>query len=127
MEDLITSMLEQKVWVVAGSFRNEEKWAYKIYRKLKNKGYTVYALNKAVKEVDGDRTYPELKDLPQIPQVINLVTPPEVSRKLAEESSKLGITYAWFQPGADSAEAVEVAEKAGMKVLHNACVYALHS
>ncbi|MZP29183.1 CoA-binding protein [Heliobacterium undosum] len=127
MEDLITSMLEQKVWVVAGSFRSEEKWAYKIYRKLKQKGYTVYALNKAIKEVDGDPTYPELKDLPQVPQVINLVTPPEVSRKLVDESKSIGIDYVWFQPGAESAEAVEAAEKAGLKVLHNACVYALHN
>ncbi|QGG49249.1 CoA-binding protein [Heliorestis convoluta] len=127
MEDLVHDMLEQKVWVVAGSFRNEEKWAYKIYRKLKEKGYTVYALNNAVKEVDGAPTYGTLKDLPQTPQVINLVTPPEVSRKLVGESAQMGIAYVWFQPGAESDEAVEAAEKEGMKVLHNACVYALHS
>lgn len=127
MEDLIQAMLEQKVWVVAGSFRNEEKWAYKIYRKLKAKGYTVYALNKAIKQVDGDPSYPTLADLPQIPQVINLVTPPEVSQKLVEESAKLGIQYVWFQPGSDSPEAVKAAEEAGLHVLHNACVYALHS
>jgi len=120
-------MLDQKVWAVVGSFRNEAKWAYRIYRKLKQRDHTVYAVNPGVKEVDGDPVYPSLADLPEVPAVVNLVTPPPVTEELVKECARLGVRYVWMQPGAESREAVRAAEDAGLAVLHNACVYALHA
>lgn len=125
MGELTEIMLEKKIWAVVGSYQNQGKWAYKIYRRLKAQGYTVYAVNKTVKEVDGDPAYPSLAELPALPQVVNLVTPPEATIKLIDECACLGIKHVWMQPGADSQEAVEAAEKAGLSVLHNTCAYIL--
>lgn len=127
MADLVQTMLEQKVWAVVGSFRSPEKWAYRIYRKLKQGGHTVYAVNPGIKEVDGDPVYASLADLPEVPAVVNVVTPPPVTEELVKECARLGIPYVWMQPGAESEAAVRAAEEAGLNVLHNACVYALHA
>jgi predicted CoA-binding protein len=62
-----------------------------------------------------------------VPDVVNLVTPPAVSLTMVQECARLGVQYVWMQPGAESDEAVKAAEEAGLKVLHNACVYALHA
>jgi predicted CoA-binding protein len=125
--DLVQEMLEQRVWAVVGSFRSEEKWAYRIYRKLKQRDHIVYAVNPGMKEVDGDPVYASLADLPEVPAVVNIVTPPPVTEELVKECARLGIPYVWMQPGAESEEAVRAAEDAGLKVLHHACVYALHA
>lgn len=45
MENLIEEFLKQKSFAVVGSFRNESKYAYKILKNLKQKGYEVYPVN----------------------------------------------------------------------------------
>ncbi|MBO8137844.1 MAG: CoA-binding protein [Desulfotomaculum sp.] len=125
MQDIVQEMLMQKVWAVLGSFANEEKWAYKIYKNLKKSGYTVYPVNPRLKEIDGEPCYQNLESLPQVPEVVNLVTPPQATEKIVEQCIKLGIKYVWMQPGAESEEAIKKAENAGLNVIHNTCVYKL--
>ena len=38
MENLVKDFLSQKSFAVVGSFRNETKYAYRIFKKLKEKG-----------------------------------------------------------------------------------------
>jgi predicted CoA-binding protein len=125
MEDLIQAMLDKKIWAVQGSFANEEKYAYKIYVNLKRLGYTVYPVNPSIREVEGDKCYPDIEALPQVPEVVNLVTPPQVTEKIVEQCIRLGVPYVWMQPGAESPAAIEKGKKAGIGVVHDACVYRL--
>jgi hypothetical protein len=125
MEDLIQQMLSKKVWAVIGSFSGEGKYAYKIFKNLKKLGYRVFPINPKIKNVDGDTCYPNLESLPQIPEVVNLVTPPQVTEKIVGECIRLGIKYIWMQPGAESERAIKTAQNAGLNVIHDACVYSL--
>lgn len=125
MKDLIQEMLGKKTWAVAGVSTNKEKFGYIIYKRLKEKGYKVYAINPKADEIDGEKCYKDLDELPEVPEVINIVTPPEVTEQIVEKCKALGINYIWMQPGAESEKAIESARKAGLKVLHNTCVYKL--
>ncbi|MDI3534176.1 MAG: uncharacterized protein PWQ82_541 [Thermosediminibacterales bacterium] len=125
MEDIIQEMLNKKVWAVMGASTNPEKYGYKIYKKLKDKGYTVYPINPRADKIDGDKCYKGLDELPEVPEVVNLVIPPKHTEKAVEKCIELGIKYLWMQPGAESENAIKSAEQAGLKVVHNACVYML--
>jgi hypothetical protein len=122
MEKLISDFLIQKRFVVAGSFRNESKYAYKILRILKNKGYEVYPVHPTIKEIEGQLCYPSVKDIPCAVDVVNLVTPPLVTERILVECKDKGIRRIWIQPGAESQAAIKFCGDNDMKVIHGICV-----
>lgn len=93
-------------WAVIGASTNEDKYGFKIYKKLKKKGYKVFAINPNCEEILGDKCYPDLKSLPEKVDVINMVVPPKVGLKVVEEANELGIKNVWFQPGSESKELI---------------------
>jgi len=122
MQELIKEFLSQKSFVVVGSFKNETKVAYKIFRVLKQKGYEVYPVNPNVKEVDGIKCYPSILDLPKTVDVVDLVTPPSATEEIVKQCLQKGIKYIWMQPGAESENAVEFCKQNGIKVIYGTCL-----
>lgn len=115
------TMLEKKVWAVIGANQNPEKFGWKIYKRLKDKGYEVYPLNPAYETIDGDICYKSLSSMPRVPEVINMVVAPERGKPYIEEAAKLGIKYIWFQPGTFDKEIFVLVKELGMEALQ-ACV-----
>ncbi|MCX7903120.1 MAG: CoA-binding protein [Caloramator sp.] len=113
---------EKKVWAVVGSVSNKEKFAYKIYNFLKNKGYRVYAVDPKGLDVDGEKSYKSLLDLPEVPEAVDMVINPALGGSYVDEANQLNIKYIWFQPGAESMELIEKAKNFGMEVVYSHCV-----
>jgi len=122
MEELIREMLSKKTWAVVGATDNKEKFGYKIYKKLKDCGYRVYPVNPNYNEVDGDKCYGSLKELPEIPEVIDMVVSPKIGLSTLQEAEELGIKFVWFQPGAQSEELIKYAMDRGIQVVYERCV-----
>lgn len=122
MEQVKKEMLSKKVWAVIGATPNTEKFGYKIYKKLKNHGYTVYGVNRKGDDLEGDKLYASLKDLPEKPECIDIVVNPKISKIVLEEIKELGIKYVWFQPGTFDEEVINTAKEAGLNVVYNDCV-----
>lgn len=114
-------MLEKKVWAVVGANQNPEKYGNMIYKKLKTRGYEVYAVNPLYDAVEGDRCYKDLTSLPKLPDVIDMVVTPKRAKPVIEEAAKLGVKYIWFQPGTYDDEVMELAKKLGLEAVQ-ACV-----
>lgn len=92
-------MLKFSNWVVVGASQDPGKFGNQIYRRLKQCGYQVAAVNPNYQVIDGDPCYPNLSVLPTLPDVLNLVVNPHLSALFLEEAARLGIHYIWFQPG----------------------------
>ena len=122
MEELIKDFLRQRSFAVVGSFRNETKYAYQILKTLKNKRYEVYPVNPRIKEVEGLKCYPSIKDVPVICDVANIVTPPKITEKIVRECKERRIKRVWLQPGAESQEAIKFCKENGIKVIYGLCV-----
>ena len=91
-------MLQKRIWAVIGANQNREKYGNMIYRKLRHQGYTVYAVNPLYQEIEGDPCYGSLKDLPQKPDVLNMVVAPEIGMGFLRDAKVLGIKNIWLQP-----------------------------
>ncbi|MEB3287680.1 MAG: CoA-binding protein [Vampirovibrionales bacterium] len=109
-------------WAVVGVSADKSKYGNKIYLDLKEGGYQVYGVNPKLESIEGDPCYGSLSALPEVPEVVNIVVPPAAGLSVVEECLALGVKNIWFQPGAESDEAIERAEKAGMNVVANACI-----
>lgn len=114
-------LLKMKTWAVVGATENQEKYGYKIYQKLKSRGYKVYPVNPNYSEVEGDKCYSNLSELPEVPDVIDMVVAPRHGIKVVEEAARLGIKNIWLQPGTVNDALLKLAEEKGINTVQ-ACV-----
>ena len=122
MEDLVRDFLKQRRFAVVGSFRNKEKFAYRILIDLKKKGYEVFPVNPRLGEVEGRVCYKTISDIPHSVDVANIVTPPQVTESILKECLQKGIKMAWLQPGAESQDTIKFCHDNDIKVIYGMCV-----
>lgn len=121
--ELINKFLEKtNIFAVVGASRDPEKYGHQVYKDLKTAGYKVYPVNPNAKEILGDKCYPDLKNLPTKPDVVNIVVPPKVTEKTVKTCKMLGITKVWMQPGSESENAIKFCHENGIDVMYGVCV-----
>ncbi len=122
MELLVREFLSQKKFAVVGSFRNEEKYAYKIFRKLRKNGFFAVPVNPSKKEVDGIRCYSSIKEIDENVDAVVFITPPKQTERLLNECLEKNISKVWIQPGAESKEAIDFCRKNNIDAIYNMCI-----
>ena len=93
-----------------------------IYRDLKAKGYRVYPVNPTRDTVDGDTAYRGLGDLPETPDIVNIVVPPQRTLRVLDRAEELGIKNIWVQPGAEDEAVMARLDEGPFQYLANACI-----
>jgi uncharacterized protein len=96
-----------------------------VYRRLRERGYEVFAVNPNADEVEGDRCYPDLKSIPGGVDAVVIGTRPEIGERTMEECAELGIKHVWMHrgPGAGSvsAAATDYGRQQGITVIDGGC------
>ncbi|KAA5539439.1 CoA-binding protein [Roseiconus nitratireducens] len=119
----ISNFLSASTYAVAGASQRQHKYGNKIFRALIESGRETYPLNPAVEIIEGHPAYQRIADLPQTPESLSIVTPPEVTRRLVADAIEAGIKHIWMQPGAEDAQASRSARDAGLTVIDDgSCV-----
>ncbi|MEM0951900.1 MAG: CoA-binding protein [Cyanobacteria bacterium P01_H01_bin.74] len=122
MKDFVTEFAKQPCWAIVGVSENPDKFGYKIYKDLKSSGYKVFGVNPKLSQLLGDVVYPSVIKLPCLPDVVNVVVPPASASRVIDDCVTAGVTRIWFQPGSSDAAIVKKANKAGLKVVCEACI-----
>lgn len=116
--------IKEKNIAVVGVSKDPHKYGHKIFVDLLKNGFRVYGVNPNASEIAGERIFKNLQEIVsnkiKIDLVI-LVVRPDVSEKIIDECQELGIKEIWLQPGAESNEAIEKAERYGMSITYGAC------
>jgi predicted CoA-binding protein len=75
-----------------------------VYKRLRERGYEVFAANPNADEVEGDRCYHDLRSIPGSVDAVVIATRPETAEETMRECADLGIKHAWMHrgPGAGS-------------------------
>jgi predicted CoA-binding protein len=120
-DSLIADFVGRRVWAVVGASEDPTKYGHRVFRSLHQAGYTVYPVNPRGGELVGVPMAPTLASLPQMPEVVNLVVPPQVTEQIVREANELGLTRIWMQPGAESEEAIAYCQAHDMQVVYDAC------
>ncbi|MBU0627903.1 MAG: CoA-binding protein [Nanoarchaeota archaeon] len=113
---------KSNIFAVIGVSKNPKKYGHKIYSELKFAGYKVYPVNPRIERIEEDKCYPSLSELPNLPDVVDLVVPPDIAEKVVKEAIKLGIKKIWLQPGSESKKSIELCKKNDIQVLHDVCI-----
>lgn len=119
--ELIKETLKMKTWAVVGANDDPGKYGYRIWYVLKDRGYRVFAVNPRLQEIDGDKVYPAIGDLPEKPDVVDMVVNPKKGLQVMEDIAAAGIKYVWMQPGTRSDEIRAFAAEHGITLIED-CV-----
>jgi uncharacterized protein len=76
-----------------------------------------------VGEVLGEKAFPDLESLPELPDIVDVFRATEDVPAIVESCIKLGIKNLWLQEGIIHEEAALRAKKAGINVVMNRCMW----
>ncbi len=107
---------------IVGVSSDKNKHGHKIYKELLDNGYWIFGVNPKLESLLDQKICPTLSSLPELPEIVVTVVPPQVTLQIVRECQELGIKNIWMQPGSESPEAIALAEKNNMNVTSNACV-----
>ena len=96
-----------------------------VYRRLRERGYAVFAVNPNTHQVEGDRSYPDLRSIPGGVQAVVIGTRPELAEDTMRECAELGIKHVWMHWGpaesSVSAAATDYGRQHGITVIDGGC------
>jgi predicted CoA-binding protein len=96
-----------------------------IYKRLRDRGYDVFAVNPNAAEVEGDRAYQDLRSIPGGVDAVVIATRPEYAEDTMRQCADLGIKHVWMHHGAGatsvSATATDYGRKNGITVIDGGC------
>jgi predicted CoA-binding protein len=123
---LAQEFLAQKRIAVAGVSRNPNQTANTIYRTLRDKGYTVFAINPNADSVEDDPCYANMQAIPGGVDGAILVTTPEHSSQVVQDCVDAGVPRVWmhnntFMPSSVSDEGTAVCQENGITVIAGGC------
>jgi predicted CoA-binding protein len=120
-EKLISDFVDRRVWAVVGASQDPAKFGYRVFRNLHQAGYEVFPVNPRGGELLGVQVYRSLADLPQAPEVVDMVVPPAVTGQIVREMHELGLSRVWMQPGSESDTAIAYCREQGIQVVYDDC------
>src|SRR6516225_3118125 len=70
-----------------------------VYKRLRERGYRVFAVNPNANEVEGDPAYHDLHSIPDGVDAVVIGTRPETAEETMRECAELGIEQVWMHRG----------------------------
>ncbi len=126
MKEAASAFLANKRIAVTGVSRKpEEHGANNVFKRLRDRGYEVFAVNPNADEVEGAHSYHDLKSIPGGVDAVVIATRPETAEHTMHECAELGIKQVWMHrgPGAGSVSkaATEYGRQQGITVIDGGC------
>lgn len=109
--------MDSKKVAIVGASRNRGKFGNKAVRAYLEKGYLVYPIHPTAEEIEGQKAYRSVREIPDRVEWVSFYVPPSVGLKIIEEvAQKEGMTVVYLNPGADSMELIEKGRALGLEM-----------
>ncbi len=109
-----------------GLSSNPQKDSYEVGQYLQEQGYRVIPVNPTAQEVLGEKCYSSLSEVPDGIDVVQIFRKPEDVPPVVEEAIRSGAKAVWMQEGIVNEAAAEMARRAGLQVVMDACMRKVH-
>ena len=123
--DDVAEFLRGRRIAVAGVSRRPHQAANAVYRKLRDSGYEVFAVNPNAAQVEGTSCYPDLAAIPGSIDGAVIATHPRFAASLVRQCADRRVGRIWFHrsfgEGSVSEEAVREAESLGIRCIVGGC------
>jgi predicted CoA-binding protein len=126
ISEAAAEFLSNKRIAVTGVSRHpQDHGSNSVYKRLRERGYEVFAVNPNADQVEGDKCYHDLRSIPGGVGAVVIGTRPERAEATMRECAELGIKHVWMHrgPGAGSVSAAASAygRQRGISVIPGGC------
>jgi len=122
-EEIRQLLREVHTIAIVGLSPNESRPSFGVARGLQRKGYRIIPVRPLVDEVLGEKAYPDLESLPDLPDIVDVFRAPAHVPAIVDSCIRLGIKRLWLQDGVVHEEAAQKAQAAGIMVVMNRCMW----
>jgi len=126
MKEAASKFLAHTRIAVTGVSRTpREHGSNTVFRRLRDRGYEVFAVNPNADEVEGARSYRDLRSIPGGVDAVLIATAPDKAEGTMRECVELGIAYVWmhrsYGRGSVSSAATAYGREHGITVIDGGC------
>lgn len=126
-EDICKLLREVHTIAVVGLSPNTARPSFRVAQALQSFGYRIFPVRPLVTEVLGEKAYPDLESLPEVPDIVEVFRAPEHVPAIVDSCIKLGVKKLWLQDGVVHEEAALRARQAGITVVMDRCMFRDHA
>jgi uncharacterized protein len=122
-EDEIRNILDRyRTVAVVGLSDNPGKASYEVADFLKRHGYRIIPVNPSVDSVLGERSYPDLKSIPDRVDIVDVFRKSDAVLEIVDDAIDKGAKVVWLQLGIVNNQAAQKARDAGLEVVQSRCM-----
>ncbi len=115
----------RRIAVTGVSRKPKDHGSNTVYKRLRERGYDVFAVNPNADVVEGDTAYHDLRSIPDGVDAVVIGTRPDRAEDTVRECVELGIKHVWMHrgPGAGSVSEAATAygRENGIRVIDGGC------
>src|SRR6266542_2003367 len=126
MQEAVAAFLANKRIAVTGVSRKpKDHGSNTVFKRLRDRGYEVFAVNPNADEVEGTRSYHDVKSIPGGVDAVVIATAPDKAEDTMRECAELGIKHVWmhrsYGAGSVSDAATAYGREHGITVIDGGC------
>ncbi len=126
MKEAASEFLAHKRIAVTGVSRKpKDHGSNSVFKRLRDRGYQVFAVNPNADQVEGARSYHDLRSIPGGVGAVVIATAPERAEGTMRECVELGIKHVWmhrgYSQGSVNATAAAYGRAHGITVIDGGC------
>ena len=112
-------LTELRTIAVVGISTNPGKDSHMVAAYLKKHGYRIIPVNPAADEVLGEKSYPDLRSIPEPVDMVDVFRRPEFLPEIAEQAVAIHAKVLWMQKGISNEQAARIATQGGLTVIED--------
>lgn len=124
--DIKDLLSQSKVVAVIGHSDKPHRTSYRIAQYLRDVGYKVYPVNPVVDQIDGQKSYASLADVPEPIDIVDVFRRSEHLDQIVADAVAVGAKSVWTQLGVVDPAAEARANRDGMPIVIDRCIKVEH-
>jgi len=126
-EQICQLLRESHSVAVVGLSPNPARPSFNVAKALQGFGHRILPVRPLVESVLGEKAYPDLESLPEVPDLVDVFRAAEHVPAIVDSCIRLGIRKLWLQDGIVHEAAALRAQQAGITVVMDRCMLRDHS
>jgi predicted CoA-binding protein len=119
MDQVEEQLRNSRTIAVVGLSDDPARDSYRVSKYMQSQGYRIIPVNPMIQESLGEKSYPNLKSVPDPIDMVDIFRRSEYVPPVVDEAIEVGVKYIWMQDGVVHPEAAARAESAGIPVVMN--------
>jgi len=118
----VDEFVARKTLALIGFSRKSASMSHSVRRELVEKGYKIYAVNPAVRQVGDIMVYPDFASIPEKVGGAIFMTPAAKTAEALAAAVDSGVERVWIQQGAESDEAIKYCRDKNLPAVWGRCI-----